>query len=1629
MRIALLSYEYPPETDGESELGSHAFMRAKGLASLGHEIHVFAGSPEPGWRSVRDGAISVTRFHHSGALQRLGGRAAELGLGQVGERLAMSADTVGALRRALREGSFDLIETDSVSGEAALLGPLRDLPIVVRVHDLLGLRTGSSTGSMDRHLAACLERLSIDAAMAISTSSSWVLEELQRRQVAEETQTVDLVAEHGLPLKKVRIYCPSLPRSSAASQVLIEVLVQILEDYESTHLVIPIRRGREKAWSSLEARLVEAGKQDRVCRLQDADELLRRSAISQTDAFIRYADPGEGMPFELLEAMALGASIVCGRSPGIAELLRPELDAIICDQASMEPGRQALQRLVEQGVLRERLSKSARDRCAKRFDLETVARQSESFYHYALQRRSPTQIKVTRGATLPLGPDNWFHAWWLERSTRTPPSMALDGEGVPLFAQVPLDALRFVETILNRSWCLGPAEWQAPEWGFLKDLKAKLLELALHRRYLSPGELEEFNGRLSLPPLSHPLFESEQAAVFIDEFWRLERLPGVDGWLRREVTSAWFAEAAVHRPVLRRLLVEALIRCPSREVYAVAREIYRGPGIHQLVIAEDQEFFASGPAGERFAERIEKLGLHAPLERAPFLEPGGPSTRSIEASGSAAKVTVIIPSYQHEAFIEDAIQSVLAQTREDFDLLVVDDGSKDRTVELARAIEDPRLEVRVNEKNLGLGASVQAALEALSTPYVALLNSDDLFHPRRLELALEKLAAEKKTSLVASGLQFIDRDGRLLEQSNSCVVEVGPQTHSWLEWFALISKELDKPEDWISLKTLIRHNVLATSSNMVLRTAWMKKQMPAASSLKYCLDWQLFMLAAMEERLGFLPEPLMAYRFHDSNTVWFSEGGRGDYILEVNRVIATVLRALASRRKKSQGLEAAMAELSGLLQEDVIQHGETDGLAMYLVELARGLNKTADALDPENPAIDELVEGAIQRNTLAQVAGRLDTDPWELIGLSQSSERFRIESHVADEYLERARQLDGEIGRLRHELDDMYRRAEDVKQTEEAFEQERLNMRAELVRVREEMFSLFKRKDELEAERAELAESHEQLAESHEQLAQTKEEIAQSRDELERQKDELVQTGRSLENELDSVQRVLTDAHRRGVALQEELELANLVREQSVDALEVVERDLREAQSRFCKLRGERDRELDSRQSDPHARFSRLFLDKLRLLGFWKTLLRLRQILREPTWRSLSHLGRRLSEAGRKRQRVMILTAGRFPHSRANAQALEAAALLAGGFDARLLSFLYGDRSELGAECSALIGHMRVLEDDTWLYRRDRTYFAGRKAEAIASLEKLPHAPHMLPRALRYARTAKVLGAGISLVHSLDETAFHAYAAQQLTGLRYALVLGDGSLAEPTLTTELLEPIFASATLIAVDSQSTGNQILEQQAWTSHDGMHVRPPFAFQRGQETNNAELRMAIFGVFGSQDLASVAEAVKILRGEGMNPQVDVLGEPEPRPRALHVWDDLWAGLRRLGLQDNFHFHGASRLDRQAELLSGAAVLIESRTIRRELGQRPGIPRSISAALGASIPVIATRCEALASLGEEGIVLVDPGSAQAIADAYLKLNKDLDLRSRRVEAGKLLFAERLSVEAANRDWHAALRKTLGMA
>ncbi|RYZ42981.1 MAG: glycosyltransferase family 2 protein [Myxococcaceae bacterium] len=122
-------------------------------------------------------------------------------------------------------------------------------------------------------------------------------------------------------------------------------------------------------------------------------------------------------------------------------------------------------------------------------------------------------------------------------------------------------------------------------------------------------------------------------------------------------------------------------------------------------------------------------------------------------------VSVIIPAYNVEAYLGAAIDSVLAQTRRDIEILIVDDGSTDRTVEVAERYQDPRLRVFKNERNAGVSQSRNVAIGHAQGEWVAVLDSDDWWAENRLERLLA-LAEAHGADIVGDDIQMV-KEGEL----------------------------------------------------------------------------------------------------------------------------------------------------------------------------------------------------------------------------------------------------------------------------------------------------------------------------------------------------------------------------------------------------------------------------------------------------------------------------------------------------------------------------------------------------------------------------------------------------------------------------------------------------------------------------------------------------------------------------------------------------------------------------------------------------------------------------------------------------------------------------------------------------
>ena len=221
-----------------------------------------------------------------------------------------------------------------------------------------------------------------------------------------------------------------------------------------------------------------------------------------------------------------------------------------------------------------------------------------------------------------------------------------------------------------------------------------------------------------------------------------------------------------------------------------------------------------------------------------------------------AKISVVIPSYNHAEFISKAINSVLAQTEPDFELIIVDDGSTDDSLEVISGFTDQRLTV-LTQPNQGAHAAINRGLGEASGKYLTILNSDDVYHLQRLEKVISSLEADSGLGLVGSYIEIID------DQNKSLGVKHGYKDCSpWI---------LENPERSFragsDLKAaLLTENYWSTTSNYVFTRETLER-VGKFRPLRYVHDWDFALRVARNTKLALLPEPLMSYRVHERNTI------------------------------------------------------------------------------------------------------------------------------------------------------------------------------------------------------------------------------------------------------------------------------------------------------------------------------------------------------------------------------------------------------------------------------------------------------------------------------------------------------------------------------------------------------------------------------------------------------------------------------------------------------------------------------------------------------------------------------------------------------------------------------------------
>lgn len=219
-------------------------------------------------------------------------------------------------------------------------------------------------------------------------------------------------------------------------------------------------------------------------------------------------------------------------------------------------------------------------------------------------------------------------------------------------------------------------------------------------------------------------------------------------------------------------------------------------------------------------------------------------------------LSIIIPSYNHENYISEAIQSVINQKYQSWELIIVDDGSKDNSVDAIKKFDDSRISL-ILQGNQGAHNAINRGLREARGEYLAILNSDDVYEADRFSIMISEMEKDSELGFACSYIQVIDNKGK-----NLGVKQGWKNMEPWL----VPHKELSFAVTEDFKLNLIMSNFISTTSNFLFTRALFDK-IGGMRNLRFAHDWDFALRAAEFTKCRMIEKPLLKYRIHESNTI------------------------------------------------------------------------------------------------------------------------------------------------------------------------------------------------------------------------------------------------------------------------------------------------------------------------------------------------------------------------------------------------------------------------------------------------------------------------------------------------------------------------------------------------------------------------------------------------------------------------------------------------------------------------------------------------------------------------------------------------------------------------------------------
>ena len=231
--------------------------------------------------------------------------------------------------------------------------------------------------------------------------------------------------------------------------------------------------------------------------------------------------------------------------------------------------------------------------------------------------------------------------------------------------------------------------------------------------------------------------------------------------------------------------------------------------------------------------------------------------KKMEGIENGPLLSVIMPVYNHELYVGEAIESVLNQHYKDIELIIIDDGSKDKSFDIVSKYASDSRVTAIKQENAGAHNAINRGLSMAKGEYLAVINSDDVFEKDRFSVMAEYMEEHKNVGFACSYIRVIDSKGKDLG-----VKKGWRNMEPWLVEHP--EKSLKANDDFI--ENLIMTNFTSTTSNFLFRREVYDK-IGGMRNLRFAHDWDFALRAAEITDCALIEKPLMRYRVHNSNTI------------------------------------------------------------------------------------------------------------------------------------------------------------------------------------------------------------------------------------------------------------------------------------------------------------------------------------------------------------------------------------------------------------------------------------------------------------------------------------------------------------------------------------------------------------------------------------------------------------------------------------------------------------------------------------------------------------------------------------------------------------------------------------------